>query len=201
MLKAEKLKKNYGNKKILDIDSIEFHKGKIYSIVGSNGIGKSTFLKILFGLIDSDSGTIIRDTDNISYNPQEEIFLKGSVLYNIVEPFNLIGKKISLENMDDYLKKFEIENLKNEDVSFLSGGEKAKVQFIRTILYDDDYLLLDEPTASMDKNATKILESILIEERNKNKGIIIVTHDYIQAKKISDFILEIDEGKIKELVF
>ena len=78
----------------------------------------------------------------------------------------------------------------------MSGGEKAKIQFIRTILYNKKILLLDEPTASMDKKSTYVVERILSELRDMGCLIIIVTHDYEQAVRISNYIYEVDEGKI-----
>ena len=81
-------------------------------------------------------------------------------------------------------------------INSLSGGEKAKVQFIRTILYEKDCIFLDEPTASIDKKSSFLVEEILLELKKMGKLIVIITHDHDQARRISDTLLEIDEAKL-----
>ncbi len=89
-----------------------------------------------------------------------------------------------------------MEDFLDRDIKNLSGGEKAKIQFIRTLLFQNDFVLMDEPTASMDRKSTHLVEELLIKEKESGKGIIIVTHDFMQAEKISDFILEIEDTQI-----
>lgn len=194
------LRKKFGKRELLNIPEFKFEKGKIYSIIGSNGIGKSTLLKLIYGLIEPCSGAIERGENMITYNPQEEIFLKGDVLYNLEEPFKLRGIEIPKDKMEKLLKNLQIERLKNSNVKNLSGGEKAKIQLIRTLLYDEDFILMDEPTASMDKKSTQTVEELILEAKERGKGIIIITHDFLQSKRISDYIYEIENGELKRVV-
>ena len=196
MIEIKNLKKYYENRLILEITNLNFSKGKIYSILGRNGAGKSTLLKILGGILSYDEGNLRYDRDNVILSTQEPLFFKGNVIYNITEPFKLRNLKIELDKVTIFLKEFQIEKLKESSVDNLSGGEKAKIQFIRTILYNKKILLLDEPTASMDKKSTYVVERILSELRDMGCLIIIVTHDYEQAVRISNYIYEVDEGKI-----
>lgn len=196
MIEIKNLKKYYKDRLILEITNLNFSKGKIYSILGRNGAGKSTLLKILGGILSYDEGNLRYDRDNVILSTQEPLFFKGNVIYNLTEPFKLRNLKIELDKVTIFLKEFQIEKLKESSVDNLSGGEKAKIQFIRTILYNKKILLLDEPTASMDKKSTYIVERILSELRNTGCLVIIVTHDYEQAVRISDYIYEVDEGKI-----
>ncbi|MEG0069418.1 ABC transporter ATP-binding protein [Cetobacterium sp.] len=196
MIKVNKLKKYYGEKLILDIPNFIFEKGKIYSVVGKNGAGKSTFIKILSGIVSLDEGKLEIERENIILSPQEPMFFKGDVWYNLTEPFKLCKKKISTDKLEELLKKFEIDSLKKSSINSLSGGEKAKVQFIRTILYDKDCIFLDEPTASIDKKSSFLVEEILLELKGMGKLIVIITHDHDQARRVSDVILEIDEAKL-----
>lgn len=196
MIKIKKLKKYYDKKLILNIDELNFFNGKIYSILGRNGVGKSTLLKILSGILSFDEGVLEHNFKDTILCTQEPLFFKGNVIYNLTEPFKLIEKKIELNKVLNLLELFKIIDLKESKVSNLSGGEKAKVQFIRTILYDKNIILLDEPTASMDKKSTYLVEEILKEIRNTGKLIILITHDYEQAIRISDCIYEVDEGKL-----
>ena len=196
MIEITNLKKYYEDRLILEITNLNFSKGKIYSILGRNGAGKSTLLKILGGILSYDEGNLRYDRDNVILSTQEPLFFKGNVIYNLTEPFKLRNLKIELDKVTIFLKEFQIEKLKESSVDNLSGGEKAKIQFIRTILYNKKILLLDEPTASMDKKSTHVVERILSELRDMGCLIIIVTHDYEQAVRISNYIYEVDEGKI-----
>lgn len=196
MIEIKNLKKYYEDRLILEITNLNFSKGKIYSILGRNGAGKSTLLKILGGILSYDEGNLRYDTDNVILSTQEPLFFKGNVIYNLTEPFKLRNLKVELDKVTIFLKEFQIEKLKESSVDNLSGGEKAKIQFIRTILYNKKILLLDEPTASMDKKSTYVVERILSELRDMGCLIIIVTHDYEQAVRISNYIYEVDEGKI-----
>ena len=196
MIEIKNLKKYYEDRLILEVANLNFSKGKIYSILGRNGAGKSTLLKILGGILSYDEGNLRYNEDEVILSTQEPLFFKGNVIYNLTEPFKLRNLKVELEKVTIFLKEFQIEKLKESSVDNLSGGEKAKIQFIRTILYNKKILLLDEPTASMDKKSTYIVERILSELRNTGCLVIIVTHDYEQAVRISDYIYEVDEGKI-----
>lgn len=196
MIEIKNLKKYYEDRLILEITNLNFSKGKIYSILGRNGAGKSTLLKILGGILSYDEGNLRYDRDNVILSTQEPLFFKGNVIYNLTESFKLRNLKVELDKVTIFLKEFQIEKLKESSVDNLSGGEKAKIQFIRTILYNKKILLLDEPTASMDKKSTYVVERILSELRDMGCLIIIVTHDYEQAVRISNYIYEVDEGKI-----
>lgn len=197
MLILENIKKNFQNKTILDIPYMAFQKGKIYSIMGYNGEGKSTLLKIIYGIEDVSHGKIRKEGLELGYNPQREIFLRGTVLYNLTQPFQLRDEPVPTEKIEYFIKVFGMEDFLNRDMRNLSGGEKAKIQFIRTLLFQNDFILMDEPTASMDRKSTHLVEDLLLREKERGKGIIIVTHDFLQAEKISDFILEIEESKIR----
>jgi len=126
------------------------------------------------------------------------MFFKGSVAYNLIEPFKLRDEKIEISKIREFLKIFGISELETSLISTLSGGEKAKVQFIRTVLYNKKIAFLDEPTASLDKKSTALVEDIIVKMKNEGKLILIITHDYEQALRISDVIFEIDEGNILE---
>lgn len=197
MLILENIKKIFQDKTILDIPFMVFQKGKIYSIMGYNGEGKSTLLKIIYGIEDVSHGKIKREGLELGYNPQREIFLRGTVLYNLTQPFHLRDEPVPTEKIEYFIRVFGMEDFLNRDIRNLSGGEKAKIQFIRTLLFQNDFILMDEPTASMDRKSTHLVEDLLLQEKERGKGVIIVTHDFLQAEKISDFILEIEESKIR----
>ncbi|WP_052191698.1 ATP-binding cassette domain-containing protein [Cetobacterium sp. ZWU0022] len=198
MIKIKNLKKFYDNRLILNIPELILETGKIYSLIGRNGAGKSTLLNILAGILTSDEGKIEIDMNEVILCSQEPMFFKGSVAYNLIEPFKLRDEKIEISKIREFLKIFGISELETSLISTLSGGEKAKVQFIRTVLYNKKIAFLDEPTASLDKKSTALVEDIIVKMKNEGKLILIITHDYEQALRISDVIFEIDEGNILE---
>lgn len=200
MIEIKNIKKKIKYQKPLEIDYLNFEKGKIYSVLGHNGCGKSTFLKILYKITDYDSGDININNEGfeedvlhkyMSYNPQQSYFLRGTVkdnleyLYKYSKSKSLLGKK----DIEKLIKEFNLSHRLDTDINKLSGGEKAKVQFIRTLAQNKDFNLFDEPMASLDFRTIKLVETKLKELRDNNKSVILVTHDFNQAERLSDEII------------
>lgn len=200
MIKIKNIEKQIKYQKPLKIDSLEIEKGCIYTILGHNGSGKSTLLKILYNLTSHDNGEIDIESNGfsseicqnyIAYNPQKPCFLRG----NLEENFNYIYKYSSNKNLlnrnqlKDLISEFKLENKLNVDVRKLSGGEQAKAQFIRTLLLNKDYILLDEPMASLDFETRELVEKKIRQLKKENRAIVLVTHDFIQARKIGEKII------------
>jgi ABC-type multidrug transport system ATPase subunit len=184
----------------LKIDKLEFNQGYIYSILGHNGSGKSTLAKIIYNIIDFDKGSIdINDegfSENIihkyiAYNPQKGNFLSGTLkenfeyLYKYSKNDNLLSK----DELKRLLEEFKLDNRLDTNIRKLSGGEQAKAQFIRTLVLNKKFNMFDEPMANMDFETIKQVEKKLIELKDKSKTVILITHDFMQAKRISDFIV------------
>lgn len=200
MIKIKNIEKQIKYQKQLKIDSLEIEKGCIYTILGHNGSGKSTLLKILYNLTSHDNGEIDIESNGfsseicqnyIAYNPQKPCFLRGT----LEENFNYIYKYSSNKNLlnrnqlKDLISEFKLENKLNVDVRKLSGGEQAKAQFIRTLLLNKDYILLDEPMASLDFETRELVEKKIRQLKKENRAIVLVTHDFIQARKIGEKII------------
>ena len=192
----QNVSKTYGDKEVLKIENLELESGKIYAIVGSNGCGKSTFLKVISKQIKSDKkATIDFGGGKVCYMPQKNYAFKMTTLKNVL----IATSSSSKEDAMALLKRLKIDNLAKQKASKLSGGETARMALCRTILSDADVLLLDEPTAAMDIESTKLSEE-LIKEYNEQKGatIIIVTHSINQARRIADFVIFMKDGMIVE---
>lgn len=200
MIKVSGLKKEIRYQKPLTVNDLEIEKGYIYTILGHNGSGKSTLLKILYNINDYDEGNIDIDEQGfcqeiaqrfISYNPQKACFLRGTLKEN----FDYIYKYSQSENLLDkqelcrLINEFKLERKLKTDVKELSGGEQAKAQFIRTLILNKDYVLLDEPMASLDFESRDLVEKKIKELKMKKKTIILVTHDFIQAKRLGEKII------------
>lgn len=133
----------------------------------------------------------------LSYTPQESRFLSGSLMDN----FNYIyeyGKDQFIKDKS-YLYKlideFDLNKKLSTNVKKLSGGEIAKAQFIRSLIMNKEYNLLDEPMANMDLNTIKKAEKEILKLKEEGKTVILVTHDFMQVKKISDYIIFMENLK------
>lgn len=200
MILIENIEKPIKHQNTLNIKNIKLEQGYIYSILGHNGSGKSTLVKILYNLEQFDRGNININNEGFNeeivhkyfaYNPQKSNFLLGTLndnfdyLYKYSKNKNLLSK----EKLNELIKEFGIENKLNTNIKKLSGGEQAKAQFIRTLIMNKDYNLFDEPMANMDFSTIKKVEEKLLELKQNGKTTVLITHDFIQAKRLSDYII------------
>ncbi|HSQ87581.1 ATP-binding cassette domain-containing protein [Romboutsia sp.] len=200
MIVIENMIKEIKYQKPLKIDKLEFNQGHVYSILGHNGSGKSTLVKIIYNIIDFNRGIIDINDEGfsedvihkyIAYNPQKGNFLSGTLkenfeyLYKYSKNDNLLSK----DELKKLLEEFKLDNRLDTNIRKLSGGEQAKAQFIRTLVLNKDFNMFDEPMANMDFETIKQVEKKLIQLKDKGKTVILITHDFMQAKRISDFIV------------
>ncbi|WP_312287214.1 ATP-binding cassette domain-containing protein [Terrisporobacter sp.] len=200
MIKIKNIEKKIKYQKPLRINNLEIKKGYIYTVIGHNGSGKSTLLKILYNLTSYDYGEIDIESKGfswevcqsyISYNPQKVCFLRGTLqqnfdyIYKYSQNKNLLDKN----QLNKLISEFKLENKLKTDIKKLSGGEQAKAQFIRTLLLNKDYILLDEPMASLDFETRELVEKKIKLLKQENRAVVLVTHDFIQARKIGEKII------------
>ena len=166
----------YGGEKIFDDFSLTIERGEHLAIVGESGAGKTTLLYLLMKLFAPDSGKIsIGGT--IAASTFANVIFSTSIRAN----FHMLHKNISDKKIFDALKlvgleKFDIDSTIGEDGANLSGGERNRLQIALAIAQDTDILILDEPTAGLDKNsADKLIKNLI--DATKNRTLIIITHD------------------------
>lgn len=209
-INVKDLKKSYGNKTVLNIPSLNIEKGKIHGIIGANGSGKSTLMKIIAGIEEMDSGTITYDGKRLdsdimrlmTYSEQSSYLLRRSVFDNIAYPLKIrkIPKDIIDDKVNKIMEKFDIYKLKDQLATKLSGGETQKVALARAMVFNPDLLILDEPTANIDPNSTKIIEKNLMEQNKNNKTtILIVTHNIAQCSRICNTTIFMKDGEVIEM--
>lgn len=214
MLEIKQVVKSYKDDKVLKGISLTIEKGEVISIIGKSGSGKSTLLRCINKLEHIDSGEIILNDRNI--NDYDVIDLRKQIGI-VFQEFNLFEHLTVLENITIALKKVKqisgkesikiakkilsdmglIEKI-NSYPNELSGGQKQRVAIIRTLAMNPSILMLDEPTSALDQEMKyEVLE--LIKKISKSKmTLIIVTHEIEFAKKISDRIIHIKNGKIEK---
>jgi len=179
-IKIKNLKKYFNRKDILNISELTFRNGGISYLLGENGAGKSTLLNIL-AKIDKDYQGRIDDpfTENeISLVDANPYMLKGDVYKNIAYPLKIRKRENIDKSMTALLDIFNLNALKNKEASKLSSGETQKVAIVRALSFSPKLLMLDEPTANLDKSAKLELIDILKKYNQQGNTIIVVTHDH-----------------------
>ncbi len=209
ILKISNVKYSSDKDEIIKGINLTVEKGDCISIVGQSGSGKSTFLKMLSDLISPTGGAIyyngkdykeinpIELRRKISYCIQIPYLFGESVYENLAFPFEIRNTSV---DEDEILKSLELLKLDksylNKKVDALSGGEKQRIALIRNLLSKPDILLLDEVTSGLDKENTKIVQSLIKKINEEGMTILWITHDMDQSKSIFNKRVHIDEGKI-----
>ena len=186
ILNIEHVSKIFGEKKIFDDVSYGIHEDDKIGIIGINGTGKTTLLKMIAGLEETDEGNIIKQNGlRITYLPQNPEFPEGATILNYVTQ----DKEYEAKNI---LNKLGITD-HDATISHLSGGQKKRVALAKALVNPADVLILDEPTNHLDNEMVTWLEEYLI----AFKGVIImVTHDRYFLDRVTNKILEISHGKL-----
>jgi len=195
LLTIENMSKSFTERLLFDHVTLGINGGDRVGVIGINGTGKSTLLKIIAGLEEPDDGNVIKGKKvRIGYLPQTPVFANDlSILQNVV-----INQKAEEEyrNLEGEARAMLIKlGIPDADASpkHLSGGQKKRVALVRTLLTPAEILVLDEPTNHLDNEMAEWLEEYL----NKYRGaFIMVTHDRYFLDKVTNKIVEIDKGKL-----
>lgn len=205
-IKLENIKKIYNGKTVLRVESLSIKKGIITGILGPNGSGKTTMMKIIGDLIRPDTGRIKYDgekfesaSDKLTYVSHNSYLFNDSVFENIAAPlkFRDMDKDYIEKRVEKLIDNFQIRYLRDENALTLSGGEKQKVTLARALSFKPRVLLVDEPTSNIDPNFIKLIESTLKKINNDFKTtIVIVTHNTAQSFRLCKEIIFMREGNI-----
>ena len=219
MIEAEKLKKSYENKIVLDIPSLKIKKSQIVSICGPSGAGETTLLSILGTLMKTDNhketSLKIMDVDITKMTSNDmakfrnnhlgfifqfhELLYEFNVIENIIIP-GLIAKQSKTElitKATEILKILNIVDLKYSNPRNISGGEKQRVAVARSLINNPSIIFADEPSGNLDAKNADDLHKLFFRLRDEfGQTFVIVTHNK-KLSKISDRILKLVDGKIK----
>lgn len=216
ILKVNNLKKSFGKNEILKGISFELDEGQVTTIIGPSGSGKSTLLRCLNLLERADGGEIIYEGDNILNNDFKTSDFKGKVAM-VFQNFNLFNNMNVLDNCikapmkvlnidRETAKEKAVHNLELVGMgdflearpSQLSGGQKQRVAIARALTMDPDLILFDEPTSALDPEMVGEVLTAIRNLRDLGLTMIIVTHEMDFARKVSDKVIFMDDGKILE---
>ncbi|GAB5047183.1 ATP-binding cassette domain-containing protein [Thermodesulfovibrio sp. TK110] len=203
--------KSYNGKMVLDGISFSFEKSGVYVLMGPNGSGKSTFLRICALLESPDKGEIIYSDggkiieNDLNLRRRITLVLPNIGVFNTTVFKNVAyGLKVRGMNREEIKEQVEkaldfvgLLHKKNQNALSLSSGELKRMGIARAIVLEPEVLFLDEPTASVDHENTKIIEEIIVQLKQRlNSIIIMATHDSQSAKRTGDIFLFLKKGKL-----
>lgn len=194
--------------------SLQLKNGETTFLTGSNGCGKTTLTKLIMGIIKPTSGEIKifgKRADTLSLGsigeiigyvfqyPERQLF-SSSVMDELTFPliFKGYNKIETFEKAKEMIKTFDLEKVKNSYPSFLSYGEKRRLAIASVLMVGPKYLILDEPTASLDNHRIDALSDVLFELKNRKIGMLIISHNKDFIEKHKDRIIKLEGGQIYE---
>lgn len=186
--------KTCGGRTIADVPPLDLEEGRIYAVIGANGSGKTTFARILAGVIPADrEDGVFTEPCEVGYMPQKSYAFRMSTWRNI----RLGGK--DRERAERLMRQLGLEHLARQRADRLSGGETARMALARTFMRRYDLVILDEPTAAMDiAYASAAEETILGYRQEQGSTVLLITHNIRQARRLADSVLFFYQGKLLE---
>ena len=194
LLSAERISINFGSRQLLDDVNFYLNEGDKTGIIGINGTGKSTFLKVLAGAIEADAGKISRNPNvQVSFLSQNPVMDDNATVLEQV----FLHFPAEFRELNEYEAKSMLNQLGVTDheqkVGTLSGGQRKRVALAAALIHPADVLILDEPTNHLDAEMTAWLEERL---RRFRGGLIMVTHDRYFLERVVNHITELSRGKL-----
>ncbi|HKJ31909.1 MAG TPA: ABC transporter ATP-binding protein [Balneolales bacterium] len=206
MINISNLTKTYGKLEVLKAISLTIDSGKITAIVGPNGAGKTTIIKCVLGLITPNDGKISIDgkeisgnykyRDRIGYMAQIARFPENLTVRNILNMVKDLRKGSYRKLDEELIKHFNLNGELGKKIKNLSGGNTQKVNATIAFLFSPDFLILDEPTASLDPIASSILKDKIKQEKESGKTVILSSHIMAEVEELADDIIFLLEGEI-----
>jgi len=211
-LEARNLAKIYHKRRVVDNVSLEVETGQIVGMLGPNGAGKTTSFYAIAGFIRPDEGKVFLDDQEITGLPIHQraqkgiaylaqdpsVFKKLTVEENIrivLEPLGLPKNEIR-ERIQQLLVDLRLEHLAHNPAHSLSGGERRRVEIMRTLAIHPQFILLDEPFAGIDPISVTDLQSIITDLKNRNLGVLISDHNVRETLSVCDSAYIVNSGKI-----
>ena len=217
ILETRNLKKSFGKLEVLKGISTQIRRGEVVSIIGPSGGGKSTFLRCLNLLETPEEGEILYKGENVLNNKKMNIAKYRQNLGMVFQHFNVFPNMTVLENVTlapTLEKKIPMDQAREEAMALLnrvglgdkaevyprklSGGQKQRLAIVRALAMKPEVMLFDEPTSALDPEMVKEVLNVIRELTRSGMTILIVTHEMAFAREVSDRVLFICDGVIKE---
>ena len=203
LLEIKNLYKNYGEKQVLNNITLTVPRGKIIGLLGKNGTGKTTLIKLINGLITPTEGEIIFEGEkigpqsklNIAYLPERTYLDKSMTINETLKFFKEFYSNFDIDKAKDLLKKLDLDE--NQKIIKMSKGMQEKVQLVLVMSRKADLYILDEPLGGVDPATRGYILDTILTNFNEGASIIISTHLISDIERILDEVIFIDKGEIK----
>ena len=202
LVKITNLNKNYGNKQVLKNINLTIPKGKIIGLLGKNGMGKSTLLKLINDLLTPTSGEIlvngkkvgVESKKIISYLPERTYLDKSMTVDKVIEYFEDFYDNFDSKKAKKLLKDLDLDT--KQKLSKMSKGMQEKVQLVLVMSRKADLYILDEPLGGVDPATRDYILDTILTNFNEGASVLISTHLISDIERILDEVIFIDKGKI-----
>ena len=203
LLEIKNLYKNYGEKQVLNNITLTVPRGKIIGLLGKNGTGKTTLIKLINGLLTPTEGEIIFEGEkigpqsklNIAYLPERTYLDKSMTINETLKFFKEFYSNFDIDKAKDLLKKLDLDE--NQKIIKMSKGIQEKVQLVLVMSRKADLYILDEPLGGVDPATRDYILDTILTNFNEGASIIISTHLISDIERILDEVIFIDKGEIK----
>ncbi len=198
-MRITELRKKVG-KTDLYVEDLKIESGMIHGLVGPNGCGKTTLLKIIMGITEPDSGSIdyegLKPSD-ITMMSQRPYLMHANVYDNIIYPLKIRGMKIDRNEIDGLMERTGLLQIRDQYAGSLSSGERQKLSFLRAMVFRPKMILMDETLSNLDQDSEKLFKEMII-ERHKEDGStwLIVSHQWDGMNELFDSVHHMEKGRI-----
>jgi ABC-2 type transport system ATP-binding protein len=206
-LVIDHVSKRFGSVVALDDLSFTVEPGRIFGLLGANGAGKTTCMRIVLDILRADSGSVTWQgtlntalpRDTWGYLPEERgLYMRMTVL-DVLRFFAAlygVPARDATRDVDEWLERFRVPDYRDRKVEELSKGNQQKIQFIAAILHDPDVLIMDEPFTGLDPLNVQLLKEAFLEMRSRGKTLIFSTHQMETVEELCESIAIIDRGRL-----
>lgn len=206
VLELKNIEKSFGEKKVLDDVSFRVEGGKAFGLLGRNGAGKTTSIRILMGVFPSDSGSILIDGAPIDYEkvqlgylPEERgLYPKKIIMDQLIYFAELKGmeRKAAVKAIEYWLERLGMSEYRNKRLDTLSKGNQQKIQLVTALAHDPDIVILDEPFSGLDPVNAMLLKDVVKEQISKGKIVLFSSHQMNYIEEFCDSIAILNCGKV-----
>lgn len=200
-IQVQKLRKSYKDREVLKNISFEIKEGSICGLLGINGAGKSTIMKIIFGLENADSGEVIFNGGKNAGIYEIGALIETPAIYMNLSAFDNLKTRallydISDERINEVLNLIGLSNTGKKKAGSFSLGMKQRLGLGMAIITSPDLLILDEPTNGLDPNGIKELLNLMISLKKSGMTILLSSHQLYEVSKVADKIVILHDGQI-----